>query len=110
MSGQRAHRRGSLGGRRVRGAAVRDLGFAFELLEGELELLDLQRELLRGLAKGHAAELRQLVAEGIDQRVAGSESGFALGDPSVFVGAGSSWVRHPDNLPTQATRNQDNTP
>src|SRR3546814_16169727 len=82
MSGQRAHRRGSLGGRRVRGAAVRDLGFAFELLEGELELLDLQRELLRGLAKGHAAELRKLVAEGIDQRVAGRESGFELGDRS----------------------------
>jgi len=67
---------------------IRDLGFAFELLEGELELLDLQRELLRGLAEGHAAKLSELVAEGIDQRIAGRESGFELGDPGVLVDAG----------------------
>ena len=87
MIGQGAHGH-PFGARRVSRSAIRDLGFAFELLEGELELLDLQRELLRGLAEGHAAKLSELVAEGIDQRIAGRESGFELGDPGVLVDAG----------------------
>jgi|TARA_R100000501_G_scaffold17256_1_gene31943 hypothetical protein len=61
MIGQCAHRRGSLGGRSVGGAAVCYLGFAFELIEGEL------------------------VTEGIDQRIARRRSGFEFGYPGVLV-------------------------
>src|SRR3546814_15184609 len=80
MVGQCAHRRYPFGRCSIRGAAVRDLGLAFELFQGKLELFDLERELLRRLAEGHAAKLGELVTEGVDQRIAGRESGFALGD------------------------------
>src|SRR3546814_17778197 len=83
MIGQGAHRRYPLGGHPVGRSAIRDLGFAFEFFESELELFDLQRELLRRLAEGHASELGKLVPQGIDQRIAGRESGFALGDPGA---------------------------
>src|SRR3546814_12138107 len=76
MIGQGAHRRYPLGGHPVGRSAIRDLGFAFEFFESELELFDLQRELLRRLAEGHASELGKLVPQGIDQRIAGRESGF----------------------------------
>src|SRR3546814_13291477 len=67
MIGQGAHRRYPLGGHPVGRSAIRDLGFAFEFFESELELFDLQRELLRRLAEGHASELGKLVPQGIDQ-------------------------------------------
>ncbi|MEO5650376.1 MAG: hypothetical protein ABIR03_10705, partial [Ginsengibacter sp.] len=98
MIGQRAHRRRSLGGCPTRLAAVRDLGFAFEFIKGELELFDLESELLRRLAEGHAAKLGKLVTEGIDQRVTGRESRLELGDPGVFVDDGRGWSRHPGCL------------
>src|SRR3546814_4763255 len=71
MVGQCAHRRYPFGRCSIRGAAVRDLGLAFELFQGKLELFDLERELLRRLAEGHAAKLGELVTEGVDQRIAG---------------------------------------
>jgi len=51
MIWQRAHRRYPLGGCPFGRSAVGDLGLAFELFQGKLELLDLERELLRGLAE-----------------------------------------------------------
>src|SRR3546814_1666691 len=101
-----AHRRYPLGGHPVGRSAIRDLGFAFEFFESELELFDLQRELLRRLAEGHASELGKLVPQGIDQRIAGRESGFELGDPGVLVDAGRGWFRHPGRLAKAAPRCQ----
>src|SRR3546814_6984508 len=89
MVGKCAHRRYPFGRCSIRGAAVRDLGLAFELFQGKLELFDLERELLRRLAEGHAVKLGELVTEGVDQRIAGRESGFELGDPGVLVDARS---------------------
>src|SRR3546814_19773969 len=42
-----------------------------------------------------------LVTEGVDQRIAGRESGFELGDPGVLVDAGRGWFRHPERLAKQ---------
>ena len=103
--GQCAHGH-PFGARRVSRSAVGDLGFAFEFFEGQLELLDLERELLRGLAEGHAAKLRELVAEGVDQRIARRQSGFELGDPGVLVDAGRGWFRHAEHLAKVAPRCQ----
>jgi len=48
----------------------------------------------------------ELVAEIIDERVAGRESGFELGDPGVLVDAGRGWFRHPEHLAKAALRSQ----
>ena len=106
MIGQCAHRRYPFGGCPLTRSAVGDLSLAFEFFEGQLELLDLERELLRGLAEGHAAKLRELVAEGVDQRIARRQSGFELGDPGVLVDAGRGWFRHAEHLAKVAPRCQ----
>ena len=106
MIGQCAHRRYPFGRCPFARSAVGDLSLAFELFQGKLELLDLERELLGGPAEGHAAELGELVAESIDQRVARRESRFELGDPGVLVDAGRGWFRHPEHLAKRAPRCQ----
>ena len=84
-----------------------DLGLGdLKPLKSQFQLLDLQGQLLGRLAEGHAAKLGELVTEGVDQRIAGRESGFELGDPGVLVDAGRGWFRHPERLAKQGSRCQ----
>ena len=71
---------------------VGNLSFAFQFLKCQLELTDLGNQLLRGLTETHPLELGQLDSQGLDQRVAGCQSSFQLGDPGVFIDAGNSLI------------------
>src|SRR3546814_17939436 len=96
MVGICAHRRYPFSRCSIRGAAVRDLGLAFELFPGKLERFGLERELLRRLAEGHAAKMGELVQVGVDQRLAGREAGSDVGEPCGLTEPGGGWFQTPD--------------
>lgn len=99
MARQGANRHWPLGlGRWRILAGIGDSGFAFELLECQFELFDLGRQLLRRLTERHAAQLRQLETQCVDQRVTGRQGCFQLGDLGIFIKAGSGCIRHRDPL------------
>lgn len=113
MVREAAHRHGASGpniirlGRHIY-AGAGNLGFAFQFLECQLELFDLGNQLLRGPPETHPLELGKLETQRLDQRVAGRQSSFKLGDPGVFVDAGNSLIRHPDLLADQGVPCQKN--
>lgn len=74
------------------------LGFTLQLFERQFQLLDLQGQLLGGLAEGHAAQLGKLDAQRRNEAVARRQCRFQLGDPSVLVEEGRSSVRHGEPL------------
>ena len=101
--------RGSAHGRSWRVfTGLYDLGFAFQFLQRQFELLDLAGKLLGGRAEAHPPELGKLETERLDQRVAGRKSRFQLSDPGVLVGVRGSLLWHFHPLANQGAQCQEN--
>ena len=103
MRGQRPDRRSALSQDGIGFAGVGNLGpvriqRAFQLLERQLELFDLEGELLRRLTERHPPELGKLEPQRRDERVAGRQGCLQLGDPGILVEDRGGCVRHGDPL------------
>ncbi|EZP69660.1 hypothetical protein BV96_04063 [Sphingomonas paucimobilis] len=109
MTGELTDRcRALVAGCRCRCGNISNSGFAFQFLKRQFELLDLAAELLRRLAECHPLKLGELKTQRLDQRIAGRQSRFQLGDPGILVDGGGGLIRHRDPLANRVVQCQKN--